>query len=74
MDVERSEREREGRRHPPGWTPEASTFVSLERKIDELESEGKMRELKWKEVMAEERALGAARMEVADNKWKLRLR
>ena len=32
-----------------------------------------MRELKWKEVVAEERAMAAARMEVAEGKWRLRL-
>ena len=56
-------------RQRQNWTPEASAVAALERKLDDLEGEGRGREVRWKEAIQEAEAVADARLEMSNRKW-----
>lgn len=48
---------------------QAAAFSALERKLDELEGEGRGREERWRAVMEEARGMADAQLEMSNRKW-----
>ena len=54
---------------PPPPPSQAAAFSALERKLDELEAEGRGREERWRAVMEEARGMADAQLEMSNRKW-----
>ncbi|GAX83641.1 hypothetical protein CEUSTIGMA_g11065.t1 [Chlamydomonas eustigma] len=69
--IEQLQQELAAARQKQHWSPEAAAFAALERKLDELESEGRSREQRWRAMLEEERSMAVAQLEMRDKKWEL---
>ncbi len=67
--VERLQQELSSARQRQNWTPEGAAFAALERKLDELEAEGRGREERWRAVLHEARGMADAHLEMSNRKW-----
>ena len=54
---------------PPPPLLQAAAFSALERKLDELDAEGRGREERWRAVMEEARGMADAQLEMSNRKW-----
>jgi hypothetical protein len=51
------------------FSPEAAAFEGLERKLDELESEARGRDSKWRSLLEEHQAMAEAQLEMTNQRW-----
>ncbi|KAG2482892.1 hypothetical protein HYH03_018235 [Edaphochlamys debaryana] len=52
-----------------GWSPEASAFAAMERRLDEMAREMAVRESRWRAVLADTQSLHGVQADVERRRW-----
>jgi hypothetical protein len=55
------------------WSPDAAAFAALERKVDDMDTEVRTREARWRSLTEENAALADATLDASTRRWEAAL-